>query len=163
MPFRDICPSPHGPRCAKTALRSRSLAEASSVRLLIGNQRIELVSWRGKTRSSPQPTPVMSMRRRCTKWRASRSRVLPDSGTLNRVAEVACGFDARGCVPSRLYTKAAPITRRNFDHRCKRTFAIVSAHRDISWQRSNSVAFGAKRTSTGWTCLSSRLRNFLSP
>src|SRR5262249_20100561 len=52
---------------------------------------------------------------------------IADSGTLNRVAEVACGFDARGYVPSRLYTKAAPIARRIFDHRCKRTFATVSA------------------------------------
>ena len=28
-----------------------------------------VVSWRGKARSSPQSRPVMSIRRRCTKWR----------------------------------------------------------------------------------------------
>jgi hypothetical protein len=55
---------------------------------------------------------------------------IADSGTLNRVAEFACGFDARGCVPSRLYTKAAPIARRIFDHQGKGTFATVSPESD---------------------------------
>jgi hypothetical protein len=58
----------------------------------------------------------------------TKRKTIADSGTLNRVAEVACGFDARACVPSRLYTKARPIAHRNFDHRCKRTFATVSAN-----------------------------------
>ncbi len=66
---------------------------------------------------------------------------------LTRVADVACEFNVRGCLPSRLYTKDAPTAHRIFDHRCKTTFATVSAHHIISWRRSNSVAFGAKRTS----------------
>src|SRR5215510_5483540 len=57
----------------------------------------------------------------------TKQKTIADSGILNRVAEVAGEFDARGCVPSRLYTKVAPIARRIFDHRCKRTFATVSA------------------------------------
>ena len=58
----------------------------------------------------------------------TKQKTIADSGTLNRAAEVACGFDATACVPSRLYTKAEPIARRNFDHRCKRTFATVSGY-----------------------------------
>jgi hypothetical protein len=42
----------------------------------------------------------------------TKQKTIADSGTLNRVAEVACKFDARGCVPSHLYTKAAPTARR---------------------------------------------------
>src|SRR5262245_57611240 len=57
----------------------------------------------------------------------TKQKTIADSGILNRVAEVACEFDARGCAPSRLYTKVAPIARRIFDHRCKGTFATVSA------------------------------------
>ena len=34
-----------------------------------------MVSWRGNTRSSPQSRPMMSIRRRWTKWRASRARI----------------------------------------------------------------------------------------
>ena len=41
----------------------------------------------------------------------TKQKTIADSGILNRVAEVACEFDARGCVPSRLYTKVAPIAR----------------------------------------------------
>jgi hypothetical protein len=51
---------------------------------------------------------------------------ITDSYTLNRVAEAAGEFDARGSVPSRLYTKGAPTARRIFDHLCKKTFATVS-------------------------------------
>jgi hypothetical protein len=74
-------------------------------------------------------------------------RRLPNSGTLNRVAEVGCGFDARGRVPSHLYTKAAPIARRIFDHRCKRTFATVSGAKQ-TWRRtlvSADTASSARR------------------
>jgi hypothetical protein len=46
-----------------------------------------------------------------------KQKTIADSDTHNRVAEVACGFDARGCVPSRLYTKAASIALGNIDHR----------------------------------------------
>jgi hypothetical protein len=49
-----------------------------------------------------------------------------DSHTLNRVAEVAGEFNARGSSPSRLYTKDAPMVRRIFDHLCKATFATLS-------------------------------------
>jgi hypothetical protein len=51
---------------------------------------------------------------------------IADSYTLNRAAKVAGEFDARGSVPSRLYTKDAPTARRIFDHLCKTTFATVS-------------------------------------
>jgi len=53
--------------------------------------------------------------------------MIADSITPNRVAEVACEFNARECVPSHLYTKAAPKARRIFDHPRKTTFATVSA------------------------------------
>jgi hypothetical protein len=52
---------------------------------------------------------------------------IADSHTLNRVAEAAREFNVRRCVPSRLYTKAAPTARRIFDHRRKTTFATVSS------------------------------------
>jgi hypothetical protein len=48
---------------------------------------------------------------------------IADSYNINRVAEAAGEFDAKGSVPSRLYTKGAPIARRIFDHQCKKTFA----------------------------------------
>jgi hypothetical protein len=57
----------------------------------------------------------------------TKPKTIADSGTPNRDAKVACTFDARGCAPSRLNTKVAPIARRIFDHRCKRTFATVSS------------------------------------
>jgi hypothetical protein len=60
-----------------------------------------------------------------------------DSYNLNRVAEVAGGFDVRRRGPSHLYTKAAPVARRIFDHQCKTTFATVS---------------GVKRTSRFYEC-----------
>jgi len=52
--------------------------------------------------------------------------MIADSYTLNRVAEIAGEFDARGPVPPHLYTKDAPTARRIFDHLCKMTFATVS-------------------------------------
>jgi hypothetical protein len=57
---------------------------------------------------------------------------ITDSYTLNRVAEVAGEFNARGSLPSRLYTKIALATRRIFEHQCKTTFATVSATFDQS-------------------------------
>ena len=59
---------------------------------------------------------------------------IADSYTLNRVAEIAGEFDARGPVPPHLYTKDAPTARRIFDHLCKMTFATVSeqsGHRPV--------------------------------
>ena len=52
---------------------------------------------------------------------------ITDSYTLNRAAEVAGEFNARGSLPSRLYTKIAPAARRIFEHQCKTTFATLSA------------------------------------
>jgi hypothetical protein len=60
---------------------------------------------------------------------------IADSYILNRVAEVDREFDARGRVPSRLYTKVAPTARRIFDHQCKTTFATVSAISDIGYSQ----------------------------
>jgi hypothetical protein len=54
-------------------------------------------------------------------------KMIADSYTLNRVAEIAGEFDARGPVPPHLYTKDAPTARRIFDHLCKTTFATVSS------------------------------------
>ena len=53
---------------------------------------------------------------------------IADSYTLNRAAEVASEFDARGSFPSRLYTKDAPTAREIFGHLCKTSFATVSAN-----------------------------------
>ena len=50
-------------------------------------------------------------------------KMIADSYTLNRVAEIAGEFDARGHVPPHLYTEDAPTARRIFDHLCKTTFA----------------------------------------
>ena len=55
---------------------------------------------------------------------------IADSYTLNRVAEIAGEFDARGHVPPHLYTEDAPTARRIFDHLCKTTFATVSSGSD---------------------------------
>jgi hypothetical protein len=55
---------------------------------------------------------------------------IADSYTLNRVAEIAGEFDARGHVPPHLYTEDAPTARRIFDHLCKTTFATVSSESD---------------------------------
>jgi hypothetical protein len=55
---------------------------------------------------------------------------IADSYTLNRVAEIAGEFDARGHVPPHLYTEDAPTARRIFDHLCKTTFATVSPESD---------------------------------
>jgi hypothetical protein len=52
---------------------------------------------------------------------------ITDPYTLNRVAEATGEFDARGSVPSRLFTKGAPTARRIFDDLCKKTFATVSS------------------------------------
>jgi hypothetical protein len=51
---------------------------------------------------------------------------IPDSCALNRVAEVAGEFNARGSPPSRLYTKDAPTAREIFEHLCETTFATQS-------------------------------------
>jgi len=45
---------------------------------------------------------------------------------LNRVAEVAGEFNARGSPPSRLYTKDAPTAREIFEHLRETTFATQS-------------------------------------
>ena len=50
--------------------------------------------------------------------------------TLNRVAEFASEFNARGSSPSHLYTKDAPTVRRIFDHRRKAIFATLSAKQE---------------------------------
>ena len=39
---------------------------------------------------------------------------IADSYILNRVAEVACELDVRGCVPSHLYTKGRAYGPQNF-------------------------------------------------
>ena len=54
-------------------------------------------------------------------------KMIADSYTLNRVAEIAGEFDARGPVPPHLYTVDAPTASRILDHLCKTTFATVSA------------------------------------
>lgn len=51
---------------------------------------------------------------------------ITDPYTLSRGAEIAGEFNARGSVPSRLYTEDAPTARRIFDHLCKTTFATQS-------------------------------------
>jgi hypothetical protein len=64
------------------------------------------------------------------------------SYTLNRVAEVAGKFNARGSVPSRIYMKAAPTARRIFGHLCKTTFATQSgAKRTL--MKSNLLMMGS--------------------
>jgi hypothetical protein len=50
-------------------------------------------------------------------------KMIADSYTLNRVAEIAGEFDAREPIPPHLYTEDAPTARRIFDHLCKTTFA----------------------------------------
>jgi hypothetical protein len=62
----------------------------------------------------------------------AKQETIADSYIFNRVAEVACEFDARGRVPSRLYTKVAPTARRIFDDQRKTTFATQSAIRVVS-------------------------------
>ena len=56
----------------------------------------------------------------------AKSKTIADSDILNRVAEVASGFDARGCVPSRLYAKATPKPAE---------FLIVGANRLLQQYR----------------------------
>ena len=51
---------------------------------------------------------------------------ITNSYTLSRGAEIASEFNARGSVPSRLYTEDAPTARGIFDHLCKTTFATQS-------------------------------------
>jgi hypothetical protein len=51
---------------------------------------------------------------------------IADSYNLNRVTEVACEINVGRRGPSHLYTKAAPVARRIFDHQCKTTFATQS-------------------------------------
>src|SRR5579864_7792678 len=69
--------------------------------------------------------------------------MIADSITPNRVAEVACEFNARECVPSHLYTKAAPKARRIFDHPRKTTFATVSPI-SCHWKRTGNRSKNAK-------------------
>jgi hypothetical protein len=52
---------------------------------------------------------------------------IADSYILYPVTEFAYEFDAKPCDPSHLYTKAAPVARRIFEHQCKTTFATQSA------------------------------------
>jgi hypothetical protein len=59
---------------------------------------------------------------------------ITDSYTLSRGAEIAGEFNARGSVPSRLYTEDAPTARRIFDHLCKTTFATQSGAQRTSHQ-----------------------------
>ena len=58
---------------------------------------------------------------------------ITNSCTLNRGAEIAGEFNARGSVPSRLYTEDAPTARRIFDHLCKTTFATQSSLKETEW------------------------------
>jgi hypothetical protein len=51
---------------------------------------------------------------------------IADSYNVNRVIEVACEFNVRRRGPSHLYTKAAPLALRIFEHQCKTTFATQS-------------------------------------
>ena len=64
-------------------------------------------------------------------------KMIADSYTLNRVAEIAGEFDARGHVPPHLYTEDAPTARRIFDHLCKTTFAIIGGKADMPVERRN--------------------------
>jgi hypothetical protein len=64
---------------------------------------------------------------------------IADSYTLNRVAEIAGEFDARGHVPPHLYTEDAPTARRIFDHLCKTTFATVSGRKRTLGPRVKTV------------------------
>src|ERR1700730_1082964 len=66
---------------------------------------------------------------------------IADSYNLNRVTEVACESNVRRRGPSHLYTKAAPVARRIFDHQCRTTFATVSARSDISHRRKSVSLF----------------------
>src|SRR5580658_4001660 len=60
---------------------------------------------------------------------------ITDSYTLSRGAEIAGEFNARGSVPSRLYTEDAPTARRIFDHLCKTTFATQSRQKRTNGHR----------------------------
>ena len=58
--------------------------------------------------------------------RKQEAETITDLYTLSRGAEIAGEFNARGSVPSRLYTEDAPTARGIFDHPCKTTFATQS-------------------------------------
>ena len=72
---------------------------------------------------------------------------IADSHTLNRVAEVVSGFNARGSVPPHLYTKDAPTARRIFGHLCKTTFATESALNGHDLSAAECLLSGEERTS----------------
>jgi hypothetical protein len=67
-------------------------------------------------------------------------KMIADSYTLNRVAEIAGEFDAREPIPPHLYTEDAPTARRIFDHLCKTTFATVSPESDAAAARRRNDA-----------------------
>ena len=69
-------------------------------------------------------TPKLQCQEFFAKTRSGRRS--PISYTLSRGAEIAGEFNARGSVPSRLYTEDAPTARGIFDHLCKTTFATQS-------------------------------------
>jgi hypothetical protein len=64
---------------------------------------------------------------------------ITDSYALNRVAEVAGEFNARGSPPSRLYTKDAPTACGIFEHLCETTFATQSGSKRTSLERSETL------------------------
>ena len=66
---------------------------------------------------------------------------ITDLYTLSRGAEIAGGFNARGSVPSRLYTEDAPTARGIFDHLCKTTFATQSGVKQTSKIRAVTSGF----------------------
>ena len=66
---------------------------------------------------------------------------ITNSYTLSRGAEIAGEFNARGSVPSRLYTEDAPTARRIFDHLCKTTFATQSGVKQTSKIEAVTSAF----------------------
>ena len=85
---------------------------------------------------------------------------ITNSYTLSRGAEIAGEFNARGSVPSRLYTEDAPTARRIFDHLCKTTFATQSGVKQTSRYRSND-AFDPERTFARLSHLALALPDFL--
>ena len=65
---------------------------------------------------------------------------ITDWYTLSRGAEIAGEFNARGSVPSRLYTEDAPTARGIFDNPRKTTFATQSGVKQTYRHRSNVAA-----------------------
>ena len=71
---------------------------------------------------------------------------ITDAYILSRGAEIAGEFNARGSVPSRLYTEDAPTARRIFDHLCKTTFATQSIQLRTYRCTARTDAMGHKET-----------------